>query len=83
MTTLRAPQDMHFSTGDGTVTLYFPASFGGELDASTGDGRIESDFPLQLAGRLDSHSVHATIGAGGPSHVTITTGDGDVRVRKQ
>jgi DUF4097 and DUF4098 domain-containing protein YvlB len=83
MSALPNPQDMHFSTGDGHVTIYLPATFAGELDASTGDGHLESDFPLEVRGRLDAPHVHATIGGGGPTHINVSTGDGDVRLRKE
>jgi hypothetical protein len=77
------PQDMRFSTGDGTVTIYLPANFAGELDAHTGDGHIDSDFPLEMQGRLEGPHVRGTIGGGGPTRLLVTTGDGDVRLRKE
>jgi hypothetical protein len=83
MTSMPHPQDMHFSTGDGSVTIYLPASFSGELDVNTGDGQVESDFPLEIRGRLHAPHVHALIGGGGPSRLNVSTGDGDVRVRKE
>jgi hypothetical protein len=83
MTTLPHPQDMHFSTGDGTVTVFVPSNFAGELDATTGDGHVESDFPLQVRGRLDGSHIHATIGGGGATRLTVSTGDGDVRVKRE
>ena len=83
MKSLSQPQDMHFSTGDGSVTLYLPASFSAELDINTGDGQIESDFPLEVQGRLHAPHMHAAIGGGGPTRLSITTGDGDVRIRKE
>jgi hypothetical protein len=76
------PRDMHFSTGDGSVTVYVPAAFAGELDAHTGDGHIESDFPLELHGRLDEQHIHTMIGGGGSTRLSISTGDGDIRLRK-
>jgi len=82
MASLAHPQDMHFSTGDGPVTLYLPASFSGELDVDTGDGRIESDFPLEVRGHLDRSHVHAAIGGGGSAQLTVSTGEGDVRIKK-
>jgi hypothetical protein len=83
MAALPHPQDMRFSTGDGTVTLYLPATFAGEFEAHTGDGHIESDFPMEIRGRLEGPHVVGTIGGGGPTHLSVTTGDGDVRLRKE
>jgi len=83
MASLPHPQDMHFSTGDGSVTIYLPTTFAGELDANTGDGHVESDFPLEVHGRLDASHVHTSIGGGGPTRLTVSTGDGDVRLRKE
>jgi hypothetical protein len=75
------PQDMRIRTGDGSITLYLPSTFAGELDAHTGDGHIDSDFPLQVNGRLDSNRIHATIGSGGSTRIDLSTGDGDIRLR--
>ncbi len=83
MSSLSHPQDLHFSTGDGSVTLYLPASISAELDINTGDGHIESEFPLEVQGRLHAPHIHAAIGGGGPTRLSITTGDGDVRIRKE
>jgi hypothetical protein len=79
---LPQPQDMKITTGDGSITLYLPSSFGGQLEAHTGDGHIESDFPLQVSGRLDTGHLRATLGAGGPTRIELSTGDGDVHLRQ-
>ena len=76
------PQDMRIRTGDGSITLYLPSTFAGELDAHTGDGHIDSDFPLQVNGRLDSNRIHATIGTGGTTRIDLSTGNGDVKLRR-
>jgi hypothetical protein len=82
MASLSHPGDMHFSTGDGAVTIYLPASLSAELDVNTGDGHIESEFPLEVQGRLNAPHIHAAIGGGGPTRLSISTGDGDVRIRR-
>jgi hypothetical protein len=82
MASVPHPGDMHFRTGDGSVTIYLPSTFAGELDAHTGDGQIESDFPLEINGRLEASHVRASIGGGGLARITVSTGDGDVRLRK-
>jgi len=76
-------RDMHFSTGNGRVSLYLPATFSGELDATTGDGQIDSDFPLRVTGHLDPNHVRATIGSGDGGLIRVSTGDGDVELRRE
>ena len=49
---------------------------------STGDGKIDCDFPLQLNGRINSQHVHATLGSGGNARIEISTGDGDISLKK-
>ncbi len=76
------PEDMEFSSGNGTVTVTVPENFNGELVATTGSGRFVSDFPLTIRGRIDPRRVRATIGRGG-RRITISTGNGDVELKKK
>ncbi|HWZ60545.1 MAG TPA: hypothetical protein VNW46_16305 [Gemmatimonadaceae bacterium] len=77
------PSDMHFSTGNGTITVTLPATYTGELEASTARGAVTSDFPLQAIGHATPQHVHATIGGGGVAgRLRLETGDGDLVVRK-
>lgn len=76
------PEDMRIHTGDGSITMYLPSTFSGELDAHTGDGHIESDFPLNVSGRLDSGHIRATLGSGGTTRLELSTGNGDVHLRQ-
>jgi protein-S-isoprenylcysteine O-methyltransferase Ste14 len=69
-------------SGDGSVKLYVPGALNGEISASTGDGRIDCEFPVQLTGRLNSQHLHATLGSGGAARIEVSTGDGDITVRK-
>jgi hypothetical protein len=75
-------EDMEFSSGNGTVTVTVPADFSGELVATTGSGKFYSDFPLTLRGRIDPQRVRATIGNGG-RRITISSGNGDVELKKK
>jgi hypothetical protein len=77
-------QSVEAHTGDGSITVYLPSSFSGDVEASTGEGSLESDFPLTLSGHMDTHHLHGTVGSAGSSaaRVTLTTGDGDVRLKK-
>lgn len=74
---------MSFSTGNGEVRLTLPAEVGAELDASTGNGNVTSDFPVTLrSGRMDPSRLRGTIGSGG-GRLTISSGNGDVEIRRQ
>jgi hypothetical protein len=79
---LTPPSDMHFSTGNGTITVTLPPTYAGEFDASTGHGQIVSDFPMQVIGRLSPEHVHAEIGSGGGGRLRLSTGNGDLVLRK-
>lgn len=81
MTSLRASEDMTFSTGSGDVRVTLPPDYNGELDASTGNGSISSDFDLKVEGRMSPRRVHATIGTGG-ARLRLATGNGGLELRK-
>lgn len=81
MSSLKASENMSFSTGSGDVRITLPASYNGELDATTGNGEIRSDFELRMQGRLNPHHIRAAIGSGGPT-LRLTTGNGRLEVRK-
>jgi lia operon protein LiaG len=66
--------------GSGSVTLRLPANIGATLEIETGSGGIDSDFPLTLSSRSRSH-LRATIGDG-QGRITIDTGSGGVRLRR-
>ena len=69
------------STGDGNVVLRLPDGVGAELDAHTGDGRVTVDFPVTFSGRAEKSSVRGSMNGGGPQ-LTVSTGDGDIRIAK-
>jgi DUF4097 and DUF4098 domain-containing protein YvlB len=77
------PGDIDLHTGDGSVTIFLASQFGGEIDASTSDGSIQSDMPLAVSGRMDPQHVRGTVGSGGDVRLTIRTGDGDIRIKRQ
>lgn len=81
MQSLSRPSAMHFSTGNGSVTVTVPAALAALLDANTGHGRIESDFPLTVDGRIDPSHIHAAINGGGPV-LRLSSGNGDLVLRK-
>jgi DUF4097 and DUF4098 domain-containing protein YvlB len=68
-------------TGDGRVNLRLPADFTADLSVHTGDGHISLDFPVTVAGSLSGSSIHGKMnGGGGP--LTVTSGDGSIRIEK-
>ena len=81
MSSVRAREDMSFSTGSGAVRLTLPAGYNGELDASTGNGEVTSDFDLKVQGRMNPRRIRATIGSGGPL-LRMSTGNGRLELRK-
>ena len=91
MTSLPADAgSMTFTTGSGSVRVYLPADFTGELDANTGNGSISSDFQIRMQGRLTPTRLRGTVcpetttpcsGAGGPL-IKLRTGNGNLSLRK-
>lgn len=70
------------TTGDGSVSIYLPQGFNGELDARTGDGRIRSDLALPSPGSGENarRTLRGRIGAGGKI-LRVRTGDGSIKLR--
>ena len=75
--------DWEINTGDGSITIDLPDTFGGELDARTGDGGIElQNVPLSdVSGELDRHHMRGRLGAGGKT-LRVRTGDGSITMRR-
>ena len=68
-------------TGDGRVNLRLPSDFTADLEVHTGDGHISLDFPVTVAGSLSGSSIRGKMnGGGGP--LTVTSGDGSIRIEK-
>lgn len=68
-------------TGSGSVTVSFPSDLSARLDIETGSGGIDVDFPVMITHRARDE-LHGTIGDGRGS-ITIDTGSGGVRIRRQ
>jgi DUF4097 and DUF4098 domain-containing protein YvlB len=70
------------TTGDGSVSVYLPEDFGGELDAHTGDGTVHSDLTSfsSSSGENARRTLRGRIGAGGKL-LRIRTGDGSIKLR--
>ena len=76
-------QDITLRTSDGSITVYLPTQYAGELDASTSDGTVETELPLAITGRTNPRRLLGTLGSGGSARLTISTSDGDIHLRKQ
>jgi Putative adhesin len=68
-------------TGDGSVDLSLPDGFQANIDASTSDGTISLGLPLLVEGGLNRTNIHGKLNGGGQS-LTISTGDGSVRISR-
>jgi DUF4097 and DUF4098 domain-containing protein YvlB len=76
-------EDWDITTGDGSVSVYLPDAFGGELDAHTGDGSIRSDLDSfqSSSGENARRTLKGKIGTGGKL-LRIRTGDGAIKLRR-
>jgi len=78
-------QAWEVATGDGSIAIYLPEAFDGELDARTRDGALRFDrgmteAPIEQDG--SARAVRATFGRGG--HViTLRARDGSISVRRR
>jgi hypothetical protein len=82
MASIEGAEDMHFSSGNGRVVVYLPGDFDGEIDLTTGHGEAYTDFPVTIRGRLQKSRIQGTVGSGNGPKVRLTSGNGDVEVRK-
>jgi hypothetical protein len=80
MRTLREAGSMRLTSGNGSIVVWLPSNFGGEV-SSTGHDRFESDFPITLEGGLRDRRVRGRIGSGG-SRLQLSTGNGGVQLRR-
>jgi hypothetical protein len=81
MASLTGDDDLEFSSGNGSITLYLPADFSAVVEASSGNGGVETDFPIQVNGRISRNRLRGTIGNGGRK-VTASTGNGRIALRR-
>lgn len=78
---LPVENDMHFSSGSGSIRVMLPATYNGRIDAMSGNGDLSSDFEIAIVGKLDAHHIRGTIGSGGPL-LRLSTGSGTIELRK-
>jgi DUF4097 and DUF4098 domain-containing protein YvlB len=82
MASIEGAEDMQFSSGNGRVVVYLPDDFDGAIDLTTGHGEAYTDFPVTIRGRLQKSRIQGTVGSGNGPRVRLTSGNGDVEVRK-
>src|SRR5271163_4795496 len=68
-------------TGDGSVDFALPADMQADIDASTHDGHISMGIPVMVDGTFSKSQIHGKMNGGGQP-LTITTGDGSIRLSK-
>lgn len=73
-------QPMHFTTTNGSVTVYAPPTLSADLEMSTTNGGVTTDFPMTVSGSFKRNRIRGTLGGGGRSIVVRST-NGDVSLR--
>jgi hypothetical protein len=68
-------------TGDGSVHLSLPDNLQANVSAHTNDGAIDLGIPLQVEGNLGRSSIRGKLNGGGES-LSISTGDGSIRLNR-
>jgi hypothetical protein len=80
---LASEDNMTFTTGNGRISLTLPPDFAGEIEASQPHGEIRSDFPITVSsGRIGSGRLRGTIGSGGVRRIRLSTGNGQIELRR-
>ena len=76
-------REWSLSTGDGSMVLYVPDSFGADVDAEARDGSVRFDSSLTFARNDDRGKsiLRGRLGAGGP-RLMMRSGDGSIRLRR-
>lgn len=68
-------------TGDGSVDFALPGDLRADIDASTHDGHISMGIPVTVDGTFSKSQIHGKMNGGGQS-LSISTGDGSIRLSK-
>lgn len=74
-------EPMRFSTTNGSVTVYAPASLEADLDMATTNGGVSTEFPVTISGRVARNALRATLNGGGRQIVVRST-NGDVALKR-
>jgi hypothetical protein len=81
MAAISNPSEMEFSTGNGSITVRFPANFSANIDANLPFRNFSTDFPMQMESGFSGHRIEGKIGNGGP-RIRFSTGNGRVSIEK-
>lgn len=81
MRSLTGSESMDFNTGNGTITVAFPANLSARIQANGAFRDFESDFPIQMGSGWSSNRIRGTIGSGARS-IQFNTGNGKIRIKK-
>lgn len=81
MKSLSRNDDMDFTTGNGSITVAFPANLSARIDANGSFRNFETDFPIDMGRGWSSNHVRGTIGSGA-SNIRFSTGNGQIRLKK-
>jgi hypothetical protein len=75
--------DWDLSSGDGSITVEVPDSFGAELEARTGDGRVrlEGVTLSNVSDEIAPNHAMGRLGAGGHA-MRVRTGDGSIMLKR-
>jgi DUF4097 and DUF4098 domain-containing protein YvlB len=68
---------IYFKTTNGSVKLYLPKDYAGEVDLKTTNGKIETDFPLTIHEGWSSKHVSGSISEG-DGEIECTTTNGNI-----
>lgn len=78
-----SPENMSFSTVNGSVIAEFIGDVNADVDLSTVNGSLRTDFEITLSGRLDPKHLRAHIGKPGGPRITLSTVNGNVELRRR
>jgi DUF4097 and DUF4098 domain-containing protein YvlB len=81
MASISNPSDMEFSTGNGSITVRFPANLSANIEANVPWRNMQTDFPMQMESRFSGRHIEGKIGNGGP-RIRFSTGNGSVSIEK-
>ena len=74
--------ETRFSTVNGDITVYLPASASFRVEASNVNGAMTTDFPLTVQGKWGPRRMSGTIGEGGRA-LSLSTVNGSLELRRQ
>src|SRR5438067_2774365 len=75
------PDQLKFTTVNGSVTLETPGDLNTDIDFTTVNGNFRSDLPLTMEGSLGRRHIQGRIGSGG-RELKITTVNGGVELKR-